>query len=84
MEDNVKAREASQDGKAHDQETQTTFDINGSVVNPPSIHHPIPNTDRSPTGFSAVPWNNARYPPGYPNNQYPYEPSYPTPPPHGP
>lgn len=84
MEDSIKTRESTQENKAHDQETQTTFDINGSVVNhqPPSIHHhPVQNSDRSPSGYSTLPW---RYSSTYPDNRYPYEPSYPTPPPPGP
>lgn len=87
MEDNVRARESTQEGKAHDQETQTNFDINGSVLNhqQPPINHPVPNFDRSHSGFGTVPWSGGRYPPSYPDNRYPYDTGYPTPPPpHGP
>lgn len=89
MEGNIRQRQSSQEEKAHDQETQTSFDINGSIVNhhPPSIIHPAPHLEdlhRSHSGFNSIPWSG-RYPPAYPDNQYSYDAAYPTPPPplHG-
>lgn len=75
--------------EGHDQETQTNFDINGSVLTHPtsSIQPSIPIMDRNPNNYSSVPTWGARYscqPPSYPENYFPYEPGYPPPPPQHP
>lgn len=76
-------------GEGHDQETQTNFDMNGSVLThpPSSIQPSIPILDRNPNTYSNVPTWGPRYscqPPSYPENYYPYEPGYPPPPPQHP
>lgn len=61
--------------KAHDQETQTTFDVNNSTGGFQPLG--LQNTDRGYPNYTQSPW---RYPTTLSENHYQYDNSYPTPP----